>query len=158
MAGGKEGGAVIPVQELIELLQEDLTRKSYSFTEYITMSSPYVPKGKEAMVRLLERLTLHEHEHAEWIARLIVDLGGIPNPGLFDEGAADTNYLNIFYLYDLLIRSKEKSIHLFEERLQQCAGYREAEQVIAAIVKQERDQLKELQEMAAKSRTVHGKS
>lgn len=149
---------MIPVQELIAHLQEDLTRKSYSFTEYVTMSSPYVPKGKEAMVRLLERQTARQHEHADLIARLIVDLGGIPNPGLFDESAADTNYLNIFYLYGLLIQSKENSIRLFEERVPQCAGYREAEQVIGIILTQERQQLTELKEMLAKSQTVHGKS
>lgn len=136
-------------EQLIDRLQLDLTRKSYSFTEYITMSSPYVPEGKEPMWRLLLRHRAEERDHARMLGKLIVSLGGIPNPGLFDEGAADTNYLSIFYLYDLLIKSKLDSISAFEERLKETDEFPDARDVVQRILEDERRQLSELNAVLA---------
>ncbi len=143
---------MIAREELIEKLQRDLTRKTYSFVEYVTMASPYVPEGREPMWELLLRLRTEERQHAELLSRLIVALGGIPNPGLFDEGAADTNYLHIDYLYKLLIRHKEQSVKEFEQRVNDSSGFPEARAVLLKILEDEKEQLAVLRECFVKVR------
>lgn len=135
---------MISVEELIDRLQGDLTRRDSSFAEYITQSSPYIPEGKQEMLALVERLAAQEKTHARQIGRLIIRLGGVPSPGPFEEGAADTNYLSIVYLYGLLLRWKAKSGRELEQRLAECDGYPEAREVLAAIVEAERKQEAEL--------------
>lgn len=135
---------MIPAEVLVERLQDDLTRKTYSFAEYVTMSSPYIPPGKQPMFDLLLRHRDEDHEHARALGRVIVDLGGVPNPGLFNEGVADMNYLDIRHLYKLLIGAKEQSVQAFEERLREAGGYPEAETVLKSVLEAERKQLAEL--------------
>lgn len=138
---------MIPATELIEKLQLDLTRKAYSFTEYITVSSPYIARGKEPLWAALLTQRNQEQKHAEILARLIVSLGGVPNPGLFDESVADMSYLSIVYLYGQLIQSKKRSTSAFEERLGQCKGFPEGEAVINQILDEERQQLEQLEQL-----------
>ena len=140
--------------ELLKGLQEDLTRKTYSFTEYILMCSPYVPAGREPLMELLARLVEEEHRHARAIGGMIVLLEGIPNPGLFDESAADMNYLDIVYLYGLLIRHKEKTIVHFAERLRQAEGFPPVLEGLGRIMEDEKRQLDDLK--GALERTAAG--
>jgi rubrerythrin len=137
---------LIPAETLVAKLQDDLTRKTYSLIEYVTMASPYVPEGKGEMWDLLLKLRGEERGHSRILSRLIVDLGGIPAPGLFDEGAADTNYLNIVYLYGLLIRHKESSVRELQERVADTAGYPGARTVILQVLADEERNLAELKE------------
>lgn len=138
--------------ELLKGLQEDLTRKTYSFTEYILMCSPYVPAGREPLVELLRTLVAEEHRHARLIGEMIVSLEGIPNPGLFDESAADMNYLDIVFLYGLLIGHKERTIGHFAERLQQAEKHPQVRESLGRIMEDEKRQLQDLK--AALERTA----
>lgn len=137
---------MICVEELIEKLQLDLTRRTYSFAEYITMSSPYIPAGQEPMWNHVVELAKEEKANARQLGRLIIALGGVPTPGLFDEGAADTNYLSIGYLYGLLVKWKEDSLRQLEARVEESSGYPQVREVLLKIVEQERRQCEDLRD------------
>jgi hypothetical protein len=143
---------VIAARELVDRLQFDLTRKTYSFTEYITISSPYIPPGKEEMWDLLLQHRQQNREQARRLSRIIVDLGGIPQPGLYNEGAADTNYLSIIYLYNVLVRTIEGSVRATQERITQAEGYPAVRQLMEAILAEERKQHSEVSAMLEKHR------
>lgn len=137
---------MLSVPELVDKLQLDLTRKTSSFAEYLTMCSPYVPSGAEPLWDLLLHVRDEERVHARLLGRAIVEHNGIPSPGAYDEGSPDANYLHIFYLYDLLIRSKEASIRVFESRAEETRDYPAAHKVIQSILDDERRQLRELRD------------
>jgi len=147
---------MLSISELIDALQLDLTRKTSSFAEYLTSCSPYVPPGAEPLWNLLLRVRDEERAHAQLLGRVIVEYNGIPSPGVYEEDSSDANYLHIFYLYDLLIRSKEASIRTFEERAEQTRDYPAAYQVILTILEDEKRQLRELKECLASARAPIG--
>ena len=138
---------MLSVPELIARLQTDLTRKACSFTEYVTNSSPYVAPGQEPMWEALVRQAREDRALALDIGRLIVAMGGVPEPGVFDEIAADTNYLAIGYQYRELIRRKEAELAMTEERVRECDGHPAARDVMLGVLEAEQRQLAELREV-----------
>jgi bacterioferritin (cytochrome b1) len=135
---------------LVARLQEDLTRKANSFAEYVRISSPYIAEGQQPLCDLVARQAMEERAQADSIARLIVALGGVPAPGIFDEGAADLNYLRITHLAEMLLRTREKAVAVAEQRVEDCAGHPEARQVMLAVLECEERHLRELREELAR--------
>ena len=135
---------------LVAKLQEDLTRKAYSFAEHIRVTSPYIAPGQEPLYELIARQAGEERGFADNIARLIVTLGGVPTPGLFDEGGADTNYLKITYLGAELVTKRERAVRTAEERVEDCAGHPAAREVMLAVLDVEQRHLRELREELAR--------
>jgi hypothetical protein len=80
------------------------------------------------------------------LSALIVRLGGIPTPTLFDESAADLNYLRIEYLTELIIRHKENSVAEFEQRIEDASGFPEARAVLLEILEAEKRQVARLRD------------
>jgi len=132
--------------KLIEKLQYDLSRKTYSFIEYVTHASPYIAEPYEPLWNLLLELREEERKHARMLSALIVRLGGIPTPTLFDESAADLNYLRIEYLTELIIRHKENSVAEFEQRIEDASGFPEARAVLLEILEAEKRQVARLRD------------
>ena len=128
---------------LVDILQGDLTRKTNSFAEYVTHCSPYVPPGCEPMVELIAAHAAQDREQAVALGEMIYALGGIPNPGMFDESVADTNYLSIVYLFDLYVRLKRESVESYEARVDECSGHPAVRALVLRILEREQQQLAE---------------
>lgn len=146
---------MITQEQMIERLQFDLTRKTYSFSEYVTTSSPYVPPGKDEMWDLLLKHRAQNRAQAQLLARAIVDLGGVPQPGLFDDGAADTNYLSIVYLFELLARTLTEAIRITEERLCETKCFPALRPLLEHILHEEKRQHSEVIALLEKHRTTN---
>ena len=138
---------MIAPEKLADLLNEELTRKSCSFAEYITISAPYVPPGAGDLLSLVERIARRDREHAAALEEAIVSLGGIPQPGIYDEGVADTNYLNIVYLCGLLLRQQRSRLEQFARRLNDCAGHPEVRELLLRIMDDDRSDMRELEQV-----------
>ncbi|MCX7625813.1 MAG: hypothetical protein N2Z21_06340 [Candidatus Sumerlaeaceae bacterium] len=123
----------ISLDEVVEWLQEELSRRSYSFVEYITHASPFISKRFAPLWELLLELRKEERGLAETLSRTIVQLGGIPNPQLLDESIADLNYLRLEYLGKLLILHKEAHVGRLAERIAQLGGYPIARTVLLSV-------------------------
>ncbi|MGC8741058.1 MAG: hypothetical protein ACP5UB_06325 [Candidatus Sumerlaeaceae bacterium] len=133
-----------PKEKLLQGLQSDLSRKTYSFVEYITNASPYIPEHFAPLWSLLIVLRREEREHAKLLSRIIAALGGIPDPMLFDESAADLNYLRLDYLGQLLIKHKERAVTEFEQRVAEANGFPEIRAVLLELLAAEKDQLQRI--------------
>lgn len=131
---------------LAQLLNGELSRKSCSFAEYILHCAPYVPPGAGDLLAVIKRIARCDREQAATLEDTIVALGGIPQSGMFDEGVADTNYLNLVYLCELLVRSRRECLELFVKRLDDSAGYPAVCEVLQMIIEQDRLLLRELEE------------
>ncbi len=141
--------------QLLAGLQSDLSRKTYSFVEYVTHASPYVPESFVPLWKLLLEIRREEKEHARILSRAIVSLGGIPTPMLFDESAADLNYLRIDYLANLLVKDKEKSVAEFETRVAQASGFPEIRLVLLELLEAEKRQLERIRRSLEECRSEH---
>lgn len=128
-------------------LQFELTRKAFSFAEYIAASSPYIPKGAEHLWKVVQHQARIEQSNAQTIAELIVELGGVPTPGLFDEDHADTNYLSILYLCGLLIKLRKKTVSEMEDLIAEAKGHPHVQGVLQQLLEQEHQMLAELEEI-----------
>lgn len=138
---------MLSAADLIARLQMDLTRKVCSFTEYVTNSSPYIAPGQEPMWEVLVRQAREDRALALDIGRLIVAMGGVPDPGVFDALAADTNYLAIGYQYRELLRRKEAELGMTEERVRNCDGHPAARDLMLRVLEAEQRQMAELREV-----------
>jgi hypothetical protein len=144
---------MLTAEALVAKLQEDLTRKAYSFAENIRVSSPYVAPGQEPLFDLVARQAREERDIADGISRLIVGLGGVPTPGLFDNEGADNNYLKITYVCAELLRKREQAVKTTERRIEDCAGHPAAREVMLSVLSAEQRHLAELREELAKHGT-----
>jgi len=138
-----------PRATLLERLEACVSGKTYSFVDYIVNASPYIAERFAPLWELLLQLRKEEREHARMLSRLVVKMGGVPNPRIFDESAADLNYLRIEYLAKLLIQAKEKAIGELEKTIELCAGAPEAREVLLELLAAEQQQLVRIRETLA---------
>lgn len=136
--------ASVSPDEIMAWLQEELSRRSYSFVEYITHASPYIPARFAPVWDLLLQLRAEERALAELLSRTIVQLEGIPNPQLLDESVADLNYLRLDYLVKLLIRDKEANVARLEGRIAQLGGYPVARTAMLVVWEKDKQHLERL--------------
>lgn len=130
--------------QLIEKLQYDLSRKAYSFAEYISHASPYIRAGQEELWQTVLEVRGEERRHARMLEQLIRDLGGVPRPRLFDESATDLNYLRLDHLVERLLKHKEASVAQWEERIQETNHFPWVRAVLLEILRDEKRQVERL--------------
>ena len=135
--------------QLIDHLQIILTRKTFSFAHYITISSPYVAPDKATLWDLAVSQAGEDHEAALSLGRLIISLGGVPQPGIFDELAADTNYLSIPYMMKELLQRRLDEMVQTEKSLPLCDGYPTARECLLQILETEKAQIEQINKAVA---------
>ena len=140
---------MLTAPQLIDHLQIILTRKTFSFAHYITISSPYVAPDKASLWDLAVSQAAEDREEALCLGRLIMSLGGVPQPGIFDELAADTNYLSITYLMEELLRRRKDEVAQSEKSLPLCDGYPTARECLLQILETEKAQVEQIKNAIA---------
>ncbi|PKO17448.1 hypothetical protein CVU37_08110 [candidate division BRC1 bacterium HGW-BRC1-1] len=140
---------MLTAPQLIDHLQILLTRKTFSFAHYITISSPYVAPDKASLWDLAVSQAAEDHEAALAVGRLIMSLGGVPQPGIFDELVADTNYLSISYMMKELLRRRLNEVAETEKSLPLCDGYPAARECVLKIWEIEKLQIEQIKQAVA---------
>lgn len=134
----------LPQETVLQWLIEELSRKTYSFVEYISHASPYIPQHLAPLWDLLLELRKEERAQADLLSRAIVEAGGIPTPMLLDESMADLNYLRLDYLVKLLIDHKKQAVARLEERVSKLEGYPTLRVVLLEILETEKSHIEKL--------------
>lgn len=146
--------ASVSRDEVMAWLQEELSRRSYSFVEYITHASPYIPERFVPVWDLLLQLRTEERTLAEVLSRTIVQLEGLPNPQLLDESVADLNYLRLDYLAKLLVKHKETNVARLSGRIAQLSGYPLARNALLTVWETDKQHLERLSRTMADCSSV----
>jgi bacterioferritin (cytochrome b1) len=104
-------------ENIVEKLNAILSKEYNSMVQYVWDANPYVSPDEQPALEVLHTIIEDERCHAKELGRLITFLEGIPNPGRFDYGIADINYLALDYLMGLIVKDKENIIGLYDEAL-----------------------------------------
>ena len=140
---------MLTAPQLIDHLPILLTRTTFSFAHYITISSPYVAPDKASLWDLAVSQAAEDRDQALCLGRLIISLGGVPQPGIFDELAADTNYLSIAYMMEELLRRRLDQVAQTEKSLPLCDGYPTARECLLQILETEKAQIERINKAVA---------
>lgn len=134
---GQKGGAEVTRSQLIDLLNEDLSREYQAIIAYVVYSQ--VLKGAEymAIAKELEKHAGQELSHALIVAKLIDYLGG--EPGVAPKPVKTSEEATEMLRFDL--QNENDTVRNYRERVRQCESmgeYGMAEH-IREILKQEQE-------------------
>jgi hypothetical protein len=107
----------MPSRESIDALNRVLAILLRSFPQYLRFARPYIPAGRESVWETVEEISAAQDALAERIGRVIVESGGLPDPGQFPIAFTDTHDLSIDYLVEEAIGYQRQDI----ADLQHCA-------------------------------------
>jgi len=90
----------MPSDATIDLLNQVLELLERSFPQYLLYARPYVPAGKEQIMRTIEGIATGQMELAQRVSQHIFESGGLPDHGDFPIEFTDTHDLSIDFLVD----------------------------------------------------------
>ena len=97
-------------QRRVDILNRVLHNTVNSVVQYIGISSPFVPPGREQDLETIKSMQGEEAETAHEINALVSDLDGVPSVGVFPYWNVDLNYLDLGFLARFAARHQEKVI------------------------------------------------
>lgn len=106
----------MPSPDTIEILNRVLMLVTRSFPQYLRYARPYIPAGREDVLKTIHEIVTSQAQLAERIGRYIADSGGLPDPGRFPIELTDTHDLAIDFLVREAIGYQRQDI----ANLQQC--------------------------------------
>jgi hypothetical protein len=102
--------------DTIETLNRVLVLLQRSFPQYLRFARPYIPTGREDVMKTVEEIILGQDSLAERIEQYIHESGGSPDPGKFPIEFTDTHDLAIDFLFSEAIGYQKEDI----SNLQAC--------------------------------------
>jgi len=140
MTPGRTTPATVSREQLIELLNEDLSREYQAVIAYVVYSQ--VLKGPEYMTiaKELEKHAAEELEHALIIAKQIDYLGG--QPTVTPKPVKTSDQAKDMLMFDL--QAENETIRNYRERVRQCEAlgeYAMAEHIRGILVNEQEHQI-----------------
>jgi hypothetical protein len=106
----------MPSPDSITILNRVLVILERSFPQYLRYARPYVPMGRENVMRTVDEIVAGQDALAERVSQQIFDAAGLPDHGDFPIEFTDTHDLDIDFLIVEAIRLTEDDI----KELEQC--------------------------------------
>ena len=129
--------------ELISRLNRALHLGSRSLESYLTkMSEPLLgEKGQREFASALEKINAAEAHQVEALEELIIDLGGVPDPGSFGMRTAYYNYLSPDYVIGLVKTELAKIVSELDAIAAEVAQEPAAQSAVKALAERNRQRL-----------------
>jgi hypothetical protein len=137
-------------QAKVDLLNRVLHGTVNSVVQYIGISAPHVPAGREQDLELLERMRGEEAEAAHEINAMVSELDGVPSVGVFEYWNVDLNYLDLGFLVRFAATHQEKVIAEVERDIDGVRDDARVHGLLRRILQQMREHLGALQEIGGK--------
>jgi hypothetical protein len=103
--------------DTIDVLNRVLAILERSFPQYLTFARPYIPAGREDVMRTIQEIVAGQDRLAERVSQQVFDSGGLPDHGDFPIEFTDTHDLAIDFLIAEAIRCLQDDV----KDLEQCA-------------------------------------
>ncbi|MHC4933487.1 MAG: hypothetical protein ACYTGV_14985 [Planctomycetota bacterium] len=132
-------------QAKVDILNRVLHGTVNSVVQYIGISSPHVPAGKEKDLETLKRMQGEEAEAAHEINALVSDLDGVPSVGVFEYWNVDLNYLDLDFLARFAAKHQQKVIAAMERDIDGVRDDARVHGLLRRILEQKREHLGVLQ-------------
>ena len=104
--------------DTIETLNRVLVVLQRSFPQYMRFARPYIPPGREDVMKTVEELVIGQDSLAERIEQYVHESGGLPDPGKFPIEFTDTHDLAIDFLISEAIGYQKEDIANLQECVQ----------------------------------------
>ena len=102
--------------DTIDTLNRVLETLERSFPQYLRWSRPYIPAGREGVMRTIESIAAGQGALAERVADYVSESGGLPDHGQFSTAFTDTHDLGI----DFLVEEATDCLKMDRGDLEQC--------------------------------------
>ncbi|MHC4956295.1 MAG: ferritin-like domain-containing protein [Planctomycetota bacterium] len=131
-----------------DILNRILDDTVNSVVQYAEIGAPYVPKGFDDQMAVLERVSSEEKALAHEIVGLLADRDGVPKVGVFPFWNVDLNYLDIRFMAKFALEQQQKVVARVEKELDAVRHDPEVHGLIRRALDQKREHLEALQTVA----------
>jgi hypothetical protein len=100
----------MPSSDTINVLNRVLEILERSFPQYMLYARPYVPPGREAIMKTIEQIVAGQDALAERVSQHIFESSGLPDHGDFPIEFTDTHDLAIDFLLQEAIDCTKQSV------------------------------------------------
>lgn len=140
---------IVSMPDPIDMLNRVLAILERSFPSYLCYARPYVPPGREEVMRTIEQIVASQDALAKRVAQYIFAAGGRPDPGDFPIEFTDTHDLSIDFLVQEAIDYQKQDIADLQQCVEALRSAPTAQSLASEALGMAKAHLEMLQEMAA---------
>lgn len=100
----------MPSTETTDMLNRVLAILERSFPQYLRFARPYIPPGREDVMRTIEEIVAGQDALAERVSDTVFEAGDLPDDGKFPIEFTDTHDLSIDFLVGQAIECQKQDI------------------------------------------------
>jgi hypothetical protein len=105
----------MPSSDTINVLNRVLEILERSFPQYLLYARPYVPSGREGIMKTIEQIVAGQDALAERVSQHVFESSGLPDHGDFPIEYTDTHDLGIDFLLQEAIDCTKQSVGDLEQ-------------------------------------------
>lgn len=100
----------MPSTATTDALNRVLTTLERSFPQYLIYARPYIPPGREDVMRTIDEIVAAQNALAERVNTAVFDAGALPDDGKFPIEFTDTHDLDIDFLVGQAVQCQKQDI------------------------------------------------
>lgn len=132
---------------VIDILNELLTTEHRSLARRLQEATVFVSRETIGEVEQIRQMADESREHAEWLTRLILELGGEPGVRLSDPTTADLHYQKVRHTLPRLISDHQTLIRKYSLAAQHVDSEPEASELLSRILARHREHADNLNQL-----------
>src|SRR3990172_8834395 len=101
--------------DTIDVLNRELAILQRSFPQYLRYARPYIPPGREHVMKKIDEIAAGQDALAERVNQTVFESGGLPDDGKFPIEFTDTHDLGIDFLIQEAIEYQKQDIADLEQ-------------------------------------------
>jgi hypothetical protein len=136
--------------DTIDTLNRVLVILQRSFPQYLRFARPYIPPGREDVMKTVEEIIFGQDSLAERIEQFIDESDGLPDPGKFPIEFTDTHDLAIDFLISEAIGYQQEDIANLQECVERLRLAPAAQSLASEALGMAKGQLESLEELHVK--------
>jgi hypothetical protein len=138
----------MPSTETTDNLNRVLTILERSFPQYLKFARPYIPPGREDVMRTIFEIVAGQDALAERVSAMVFEAGDLPDDGKFPIEFADTHDLSIDFLIREAIDCQKQDIADLKECVAALRISPAAQMLAEEALGQAKGHLESLEELA----------
>jgi hypothetical protein len=141
----------MPSAETTDVLNRVLAILQRSFPQYMRYARPYIPAGREEVMRTVEEIVAGQDALAERVSQTVFESDGLPDPGEFPIEFTDTHDLAIDFLIQEAIDCQKQDIAELEQCVEALRLAPAAQSLAAEALGMAKGHLESLEELKGKA-------
>jgi hypothetical protein len=138
----------MPSAEPTDILNRVLAILVRSFPQYLKYAKPYIPPGREDMMRTIDEIVAGQDALARRVSAMVFEAGNLPDDGKFPIEFTDTHDLSVDYLIREAIECQKQDIADLKECVDALRLSPAAQMMAEEALGQAKGHLESLEELA----------